>query len=122
MRPLKGDRKVDTWFEHYINLDQIDWRLVNTFVNEDFDLTQPDHDHWSATNWYIFSEVLGQYFSKLMYKQKIIQGVLIYWKWKTFLPNIRYRNEVTDILQLPALSYKKSSIANTIKIVWEIVK
>ncbi len=68
MKPSEGGREDDTWLERYINSDQIDRRLVNTLTNEDFDLTQPDRDHRSATNRYIFFEVLGQYFSKSMHK------------------------------------------------------
>ena len=67
--PEKG-REDDTWFERYIDSSQIDRRLVNTVVNQDFDLKQADHDHRSVTNRYIFFEVLGQYFSKSMHKQK----------------------------------------------------
>ena len=68
IKPLEGSRKDDTWLEHYVDSDQINQRLVNTFANENFNLTQPDYDHWLVINWYIFSEVLGQYFSKLMHK------------------------------------------------------
>ena len=68
IKPLEDNREDDTWLERYIDLDQIDQRLVNTLANEDFDLTQPDRDYRSATNRYIFSEILGQYFSKSMHK------------------------------------------------------
>ncbi len=122
MKPLKGSREDDIWLEHYIDSDQIDQRLVNTLANKDFDLTQPNRDHRSATNRYILSEVLGQYFSKSMHKQKNTLGVSIYRKWETPLPNIRCRNEVADILLLPTLPYNKGSIAGTIEILREIAE
>ena len=68
MKTPKEDREDDTWLERYIDSTQIDRRLVNDIVNKDFDLTQMDHDHRSAANRYIFSEVLGQYFSGMMHK------------------------------------------------------
>ncbi len=122
MKPPESSREDDTWLERYINSDQIDQRLVNTPANEDFDLTQPGRDHRSATNRYIFSEVLGQYFSKSMYKQKNTQGVSIYRKWETHLLNIRCRNEVAEILPLPTLPYNEGSIAGTIEILREIAE
>ena len=57
-----------------------------------------------------------------MHKQKNTQEVFIYQKWETFLPNIRCRNEVVDILQLPTLLFNEGSIAGTIEILWEIAK
>ncbi len=80
MKTPEEGREDNTWLERYINSTKIDRRLVNTVVNKDFDLTQTDHDHRSAANRYIFSEVLGQYFSRLMHKQKNTQGVSIYQK------------------------------------------
>ena len=57
-----------------------------------------------------------------MHKQKNTQGVSIYQKWETPLPNIRCRNEVADILLLPTLPFNEGSIAGTIEILWEIAK
>ncbi|WP_375449348.1 hypothetical protein [uncultured Nostoc sp.] len=122
IKTLEESREDDTWFERYIDSLQIDRRLVNTVANQDFDLTQADHDYRSATNRYIFSEVLGQYFSKSMHKQKNTQGVSIYQKWETLLPNIRCRNEVADILPLPTLLFNEGSIAGIIEILREIAK
>ncbi|WP_375449164.1 hypothetical protein [uncultured Nostoc sp.] len=116
MKLPEGGREDNTSLERYIDSDQIDRRLVNTVTNEDFDLTQPDHDHLLATNQYIFSKVLGQYFSKLMHKQKNTQRISISQKWETPLPNIICRNEITDILPLLTLPYNKGSIVSTIKI------
>lgn len=39
MNPPEGDKEDDIWLKRYINSDQNDQRLVNTFINEDFDLT-----------------------------------------------------------------------------------
>ncbi len=122
MKTPKEGREDNTWLECYIDSTEIDRRLVNTVVNENFDFTQTDHDHWSAANRYIFSEVLSQYFSRSMHKQKNTQGVSIYRKWETPLPNIRCRNEVADILPLLTLPFNKGSIAGTIKILREIAK
>ena len=116
MKTLEEGRKDDTWLERYIDLTQIDRKLVNDVISKDFDLTQTDHDHRSATNRYIFSEVLNQYFSGMMHKQRNTQGVSIYRKWETPLSNIRYRNEAADILPLPTLPFNERSIAGTIKI------
>ncbi len=45
MKTPEEGREDDTWLERYIDSTEIDRRLVNTIVNEDFDLTQMDHDH-----------------------------------------------------------------------------
>lgn len=122
MKTSEEGREDDTWLERYIDSTQIDRRLVNAITNEDFDLTQRDHDHRSAANRYILSEVLGQYFSGSMYKQENTQVVSIYQKWETPLPNIRCRNEAADILPLPTLPFNEESIAGTIDILREIAK
>ncbi len=38
IKTLEEGREDNTWLEHYIDLTEIDWRLVNTILNEDFDL------------------------------------------------------------------------------------
>lgn len=70
MKTPKEGREDETWFEYYIDLSQIDQKLINIVANKDFDLIQVDNDHQSVTNWYIFFEVFDQYFSKSMSKQK----------------------------------------------------
>lgn len=42
---LKKGKKDDIWFEYYIDLTEMDQRLINTIVNEDFNLIQIDHDY-----------------------------------------------------------------------------
>lgn len=42
---LLKSRENNTWIELYINLLQIDWRLVNTITNRDLNLTQVDNDY-----------------------------------------------------------------------------
>ncbi len=68
MKTPEEGREDNTWFEHYIDSTEINQRLVNIVVNEDFDLTQTDHIHQPAANQYIFFEVLGQYFSRSIHK------------------------------------------------------
>ena len=41
----KEGRKDNSWLERYIDSTQINQRLVNDNVNNDFDFTQTDHDH-----------------------------------------------------------------------------
>ena len=68
MKILEEDKENNTWLKRYIDSIEIDQRLVNTVVNEDFGLTQMNYDHWSAINQYIFFKILGQYFSRSMHK------------------------------------------------------
>lgn len=42
---LLKSRENNTWIELYINLLQIDWRLINTITNRDLNLTQVDNDY-----------------------------------------------------------------------------
>ena len=99
------------------------WTNLITFLKWYYlNFIQLDYDHQLASNWYIFSQVLGQYFSKLMHKQKNTQRVSIYWKWETLLPNIRCKNEVANIFPLPTFPYNEGSIVNIIKILWKIAK
>lgn len=44
MKILKEDREKNTWFKHYINLTEIDQKLINIIVNN-FNLIQKDHDY-----------------------------------------------------------------------------
>lgn len=89
IKTSKESRKDNTWFEYYMDLTKMNQRLVNTFVNKDFDLIQTDHDYRSAANWYISSKVLGQYFSGLIYKQKNTQEGLNLSKMRNFF--IKYK-------------------------------
>ena len=57
-----------------------------------------------------------------MHKQKNTQDISIYWKWETFLLNIRCKNKVANILLLSTLPFYKENIVNIIKILWEIAK
>lgn len=57
-----------------------------------------------------------------MHNQESTQSLSIYWKWETFLPNVRCRNEVADIFPLPTLFFNEKNIASTIKILQEIAK
>lgn len=45
MKTPKKSREDDTWLEYYIDLTKIEQKLVNTVVNQDFDLRQTDHNH-----------------------------------------------------------------------------
>lgn len=45
MKPSEGDKKDNILLEYYINSHKIDRRLINTSVNENFDLTQTGYDH-----------------------------------------------------------------------------
>lgn len=107
MKTLEEGREDNIWLEYYINLTKINQRFVNSIVNEDFNPTQMDHNYQSVANQYIFSKALGQYCSQLMHKQKNTQRILIYYKWEIFLPNIRCKNEVANILLLSTLFLMK---------------
>lgn len=45
IKTLEEGRENDTWLERYINLTQIDRRLINDVVNKDFNLIQMDHNY-----------------------------------------------------------------------------
>lgn len=77
---------VDSWEEQYIEGSQIDRKLVNELINEDFDLTQADLDYWSAAIQYSISGIPKQYFATVMRKQKNDCNIPIYGKWLWLLP------------------------------------
>lgn len=57
-----------------------------------------------------------------MRKQKDCQNNTIYHKWPFLLPNIRCRDEATDIFLLSTLALNKATINRTIDIISEIAK
>lgn len=59
IKTLEKGEEDDTWLEYYVNLTQIYLKLVNDFINKDFDLKKTDLNYWLAANQYIISEVLG---------------------------------------------------------------
>lgn len=59
------------WLKYYINLIEINEKLINDIANKDFDLIQIDYSHQLAIlNCYIFFKIIRQYFFKLIYKKK----------------------------------------------------
>lgn len=50
MKTLEKTRKNNICLEYYIDLTEIDKRLVNIIVNKNLNLTQIDHHYQSAAN------------------------------------------------------------------------
>ena len=120
--PGSADDSNDTWAERYIDAHQIDRTLVNKLTCEDFELRAEDISHRSAVVRYSISEVLSQFFSGAMNKQKNSHNRPLYTKWRSPLPDIKCKNEASNILPLPTLPYNEGNISETIEVLRDIAK
>lgn len=114
--PGEDDRDI-TWAEQYIDSNQIDQRLVNEPTNEEFDLGEADLSHRLVVNRHTISEVLGQYFSTSMRKQKNNYNIPIYRKWPSPLPDVKCKDESADILPFSTFAFNEGTITGTIEII-----
>lgn len=70
--PGSLDSGTDNWYECYLSSDQVDRIAVNLIINEVLVLDTAAISHCSAAIRYTISEVLSQYFSQAMQKDKVM--------------------------------------------------
>lgn len=120
--PGSIDDSDNTWAKQYIDNDQIDRKFVNKLRYDEFELDKDDESHQSALVRYTISEVLDQFFFAAMNKQKNGYDRPLYTKWQSPLPDVRCKNETSNILPLPTLLYNKGSILGIIEVLFDIVE
>lgn len=120
--PGSMDGSDDIWAERYIDSDQIEQNLVKNLSCDNFDIDKEDISHQLVAVRYSISKVLSQFFHTAIQNQKNSQNKPIYTKWCLSLPDIKCKNDTTDIFLLPTLAFHKGSISKRIKVLRNIAE
>ena len=113
---------TNSWKNNYIDSSQVDKRLVNQMREYKFELKQVDKDYWLAAIQYNISRILKKYFATAMWKEKNNRNIEIYQKWLLFLPDIKCKLKLADVLLLSTCVMNKGIISGATDIIQELAK